>query len=122
MDGLPQSGAPKAEGRKDDGAKVRMDLIPPEFLFATATILTFGATKYGAYNWSKGMAWSRCFSALMRHMWAWWGGAGPTRTNFLFGDLDEETAYSHLWHSSCCISFLIAYEERKTGTDDRERA
>lgn len=31
------------EGRKDDTDKIRMDLLPPEFLFAVAEILTFGA-------------------------------------------------------------------------------
>jgi hypothetical protein len=97
------------EGRKDDSAKLPLDLIPPELLFAVAEILDFGAKKYGAYNWSKGMAWSRVFGALMRHMWAWWSGQ----------DKDAETGKSHLWHAGCCIAFLIAYEARGTGTDDR---
>src|SRR5690554_3560735 len=35
-----------SEGRKDDSGKVRMELLPPELLEATATILTFGAQKY----------------------------------------------------------------------------
>lgn len=110
---------PTTEGRKDDSDKVRMDLLPPEFLFAISEILTFGAKKYGAYNWSKGLLWSRVFGALMRHMWCWWGGAQPTGKNFVFGDLDTETGKSHLWHAGCCLAFLIAYEERGTGTDDR---
>jgi len=109
----------KNEGHKDDSEKIRMDLLPPEFLFAVADVLTFGANKYGAYNWSKGLLWSRVFGALMRHMWSWWGGAAPTTKSFLFGDLDGETGKSHLWHAGCCIAFLIAYEERGTGTDDR---
>jgi Domain of unknown function (DUF5664) len=111
---------PESEGRKDDQAKDRMDLVPPELIFAVARVLTFGAKKYGERNWEKGMRWSRPFAALMRHMWAWWGGRGPTSTNFLFGELDEETAMSHLWHAGCCLTFLITYEERKmTRFDDR---
>lgn len=110
-----------SEGRKDDVGKVRMDLLPPEFLFATATILTFGAKKYADRNWEQGMKWGRVFGALMRHMWYWWGGKGPTTTNFLFGDTDEETGYSHLWHAACCLAFLISYEERKIGEDDRHK-
>jgi hypothetical protein len=98
-----------------------MDLLPPEFLFATATILTFGAKKYADRNWEQGMKWGRVFGALMRHMWYWWGGKGPTTTNFLFGDTDEETGYSHLWHAACCLAFLISYEERKIGEDDRHK-
>lgn len=108
-----------AEGRKDDAGKVRMELIPPELLFAVAQILTFGANKYAARNWEQGMSWGRVFGALMRHMWCWWGGKGPTTENFLFGSTDGETGHSHLWHAACCIAFLIAFEERGAGTDDR---
>lgn len=110
-----------SEGRKDDHGKVRMELIPPEFLFATATILTFGADKYEDRNWENGMAWSRVFGAMMRHLWCWWWGKDPTGTtrNFVFGTLDDETMCSHLWHAACCLAFLITYEQRNTGTDDR---
>lgn len=98
-----------AEGRKDDTGKLPYDLIAPEFLAGTAEILAFGAAKYAPRNWEKGMAWSRPFSALMRHMWAWWAGE----------KLDPETGKSHLWHACCCLMFLVAYEQRNTGTDDR---
>ena len=73
----------------------------------------------GVRNWELGMKWSRVFGAMMRHMWCWWGGKGPTTTNFVFGDLDDETGYSHLWHAGCCLAFLITYEQRKIGEDDR---
>lgn len=108
-----------AEGRKDDGEKVRMDLIPPELLFAVGDILTFGAKKYADRNWENGMKWGRVYGALMRHMWMWWGGKGPTTKSFLLGELDAETGKSHLWHAGCCLAFLIAYEERGVGEDDR---
>lgn len=98
-----------SEGRKDDQAKIRFELLPPEFLAGTADILTFGAKKYGDRNWEKGMAWSRVFGALMRHMWAWWRRE----------QCDAETGKSHLWHAACCLAFLIAYEERRSGADDR---
>ena len=108
-------------GRKNDKGKVRMELVPPELLFAVGQVLTFGANKYADRNWENGMAWGRVFGALMRHLWAWWGGKGPTTRNFAFDDADAETAMSHLWHAGCCIAFLIAYEERGTGTDDRPK-
>lgn len=111
----------KREGHKDDSGKPRFDLIPPEFLFATADILTFGANKYEDRNWEKGMRWGRPFGALMRHLWAWWGGQGPTNRNFMFDDIDAETGRSHLWHACCCLAFLVAFEERGTGTDDRHQ-
>ena len=110
---------PVTEAVKFDEGKPAYHLLAPEFLEGTATILQFGASKYGARNWELGMDWSRPFAAMMRHMWAWWGGKGPTTKSFLFGELDAETGYSHLWHAACCIMFLIAYEEREIGEDDR---
>lgn len=106
-------------GLKDDTDKIRLELIPPELMFAVGDILTSGAKKYADRNWEKGMSWSRVFGALMRHMWAWWGGKGPTTKSFLFDSFDSETKRSHLWHAGCCIAFLIAYEERGVGEDDR---
>lgn len=107
-------------GYKADEDKARMDLIPPEGIFALAAVLGFGAAKYADRNWEKGMKWSRPFAACMRHMWAWWGGKGPTSKNFLMGDLDPETKFSHLWHALTCIVFLVAYEERSmVQWDDR---
>jgi len=102
---------PSPEGRKDDSAKSRLDLIPPEAVFALGEILSYGAEKYSARNWEAGMSWGRVFGAAMRHLWAWWGGERN----------DAETGRSHLWHALCCIAFLVAYEERNTGTDDRNK-
>lgn len=101
-----------AHGRKDDAGKAAHHLIPPELPEAVAAVLAFGAVKYGARNWEQGMEWSRPFSALMRHMWAWWRGEAS----------DPETGMSHLWHAACCIAFLVAYEQRKAGVDDRPAA
>lgn len=97
------------EGRKDDHGKTPYHLLAPELLEATAEVLKFGADKYAPRNWERGMAWSRPFSALMRHMWAWWRGEAA----------DPETGMSHLHHAACCIMFLLAYEARAVGEDDR---
>jgi len=97
------------EGLKHDGGKPRMELIAPEMMLALGSVLAFGADKYADRNWELGMSWGRVFGALMRHMWAWWRGE----------QLDAETGFSHLWHAACCIMFLIAYEQRQVGDDDR---
>jgi hypothetical protein len=117
---------PKADEVKDlnmavkyDDDKIKLELIPPEMIYALGTILSLGAKKYAERNWEKGMKWGRCYGALMRHLWCWWGGKAPTTKSFLFGELDPETGHSHLWHAACCIAFLITYEERKIGEDDR---
>jgi hypothetical protein len=100
---------PTSEGRKDDSGKTPWHLMPPDALNQIAQVLEFGANKYGDRNWEKGMHWSRPFSALMRHMWAWWRGESR----------DPETGLSHLAHAGCCILFLLSYEGRAHGTDDR---
>lgn len=96
-------------GVKFDEGKARFDLLPPEGVRAVAEILTIGARKYAARNWEQGMDWSRPFGACLRHLFAWWGGEGA----------DPDTGKSHLWHAACNIFFLIAYEARGRGTDDR---
>lgn len=98
-----------AEGRKDDDGKDPWHLAPWDAFRAIVKVLYFGANKYAPRNWENGMAWSRCYSATIRHLTAWWTGEGP----------DAETGFSHLWHAGCCICFLIAFEIRGTGTDDR---
>lgn len=97
------------QGVKFDTGKIRMELIPPELMTAVGEILTFGAEKYSARNWELGMDWSRPYGAMQRHMTAWWGGQ----------ENDPETGKSHLWHAGCCMAFLITYEMRGTGNDDR---
>lgn len=99
----------RGTGLKDDAAKLPMHLLPPEFLTGTAAVLDFGAKKYGPRNWEQGLSYGRVFSALQRHMWAWWSGE----------DTDLESGMPHLWHASCCMSFLMAFEGRGTGEDDR---
>jgi hypothetical protein len=98
-----------AGGRKDDAAKAPMHLIAPELLWALSDVLAFGAGKYAPRNWEAGLDWSRVYSAAQRHLWAWWGGE----------DRDPETGLCHLDHAACCLMFLIAYERRQAGRDDR---
>ncbi len=98
------------EGVKFDSDKQsRPELISPEMIEQLSLVLAYGAKKYEDRNWEKGMNWSRPFGALMRHMWAWWAGE----------HVDPETKFSHLAHAACCLMFLITYEQRQKGTDDR---
>ena len=94
---------------KLDYGKDPWHLAPWDAFRAIVKVLAYGAKKYRDRGWEEGMAWSRCYSSLMRHMTAWWEG----------DPADLETGYSHLWHAGCCIVFLIAYEIRGIGIDDR---
>lgn len=98
-----------AEGRKDDSGKDPWHLMPWDAARAIVKVLAFGAGKYAPRNWENGMAWSRPFAAMQRHLTAWWEGEKA----------DPETGFSHLWHAGCCCLFLIAFEIRGVGNDDR---
>lgn len=98
-------------GKKNDEGKEPWDLAPWDAFRAIVHVLRFGADKYGPRNWERGMDWSRVYAALLRHLTAWWEGRCG----------DSETGYSHLWHAGCCLVFLIAYELRHVGNDDRPR-
>ena len=100
-----------SEGQKDDQGKDPWHLAPFDAFQAVIKILNYGQRKYSARGWEQGMDWSRVFDALMRHMTAWW-----EREN---EGVDEESGYSHLWHAGCCVMFLIAYEIRGVGRDNR---
>jgi len=88
------------EGTKYDDGKIPHDLWSADALEETAKVLAFGAKKYGAYNWAKGINYSRVFSATLRHLWSFW----RHKKN------DEETGLHHLAHAMCCLMFLLHYE------------
>lgn len=96
-------------GVKYDEGKPHWSLLPPEALEEVVKVYTFGAKKYAPNNWRKGMAWSRTFSAIMRHCWSFWSGE----------TLDPETGLHHLAHAAFGCLTLIEYTKKKTATDDR---
>lgn len=97
-------------GVKKDEGKPRWELVPFDAIRGVVEILTFGAKKYAARNWERGIAYGRVFGAIMRHLTAWWGGE----------NLDPESGKSHLDHAMCELMFLSAYEKRgMTSLDDR---
>ena len=95
--------------------KAPWHLLPFDAINGIVEVLWYGAKKYAPRNWEKGMAYSDVFGATMRHLTDWWHktdkGKGPGR--------DADTGYSDLWHAGCNILFLIAYERRGVGHDDR---
>lgn len=91
----------KEPGRKFDIGKLRWDLVQPLILQEYVKVLTFGAKKYAPNNWRKVEdARNRYFSALLRHIWAWWLGERN----------DPESRLHHFGHAMCCIAFLAEPE------------
>ena len=97
------------EGVKYDTGKARYDLLPAVPLQQLVDIYTFGAGKYADHNWRKGLAWSRVFGALMRHLWAFWRGE----------DNDPESGLPHLAHAAWGCFTLLEYSNIHGNLDDR---
>ncbi len=97
------------EGAKFDKGKNRYDLIPGDALDDLAAVYTYGTIKYDDNNWRKGMKWSRIFSALMRHSWAFWRGE----------TVDPESGLPHMAHAAWQCMTLLNYTRSKPELDDR---
>lgn len=100
----------KPTGLKYDSGKPRMELLPTIALEEVAKVLTFGANKYGAWNWAGGIVYSRLIGAALRHIFAWIRGE----------NLDPESGLSHLAHAACCILMIIHFiKADRAQLDDR---
>ena len=95
-------------GVKFDANKPRMDLLDAHAITQLAQVLTFGAQKYEAHNWRRGISKSRLIAAALRHLFAYLGGE----------DKDPESGLSHVAHAMCCAMFLLGLEHRSE-LDDR---
>lgn len=94
---------------KFDHDKNPLELLPHDALWLVAWVLLVGKVKYDADNWAKGMSWRRMTGSLKRHI-----------TEFEAGvDDDAETGLLNLAHATCCNLFLLAYQIRQVGIDDR---
>ena len=87
-----------SDGRKDDVGKPRYDLVPTRALRALVDGLTYGAVKYGDWNWARvSNGRGRYTAALYRHLEAWRGGEAN----------DPETGLPHLAHALANLVFLF---------------
>jgi hypothetical protein len=81
---------------KSDADKVRWRFLPLSVIRDVASVLDFGATKYGDDNWKRCDDWNRYYDALMRHIYEWRSGVQQ----------DEDTGKHPLIHAICCLIFL----------------
>jgi len=89
------------KGVKFDKDKAQWWLLPWKPIIAIVEILQLGAEKYAAYNWQNVKDFkNRYYSALMRHLTAWWDGE----------TMDPESGKHHLAHVGCNVIFLLWYE------------
>jgi hypothetical protein len=91
------------DGVKYDSEKLRWSLLPLDAVEEVVKVLEYGAQKYAPDNWMKVPgARERYWDAAMRHLVAWKKD----------GCLDDETKLSHLAHATCCMLYLIWFEQQ----------
>ena len=100
------------QGIKHDTGKLQWNLLPLHLMAGVVRVLEFGAKKYAAWNWRKGMPHSQTYNACLRHLSAWAEGE----------DLDPESGLPHLDHAHCCLLFLRTHTVEHPEFDDRYRA
>jgi Domain of unknown function (DUF5664) len=99
----------KSSGIKNDSDKPIMALLPPNAMFQISEALTFGAKKYGQYNYLGGISYTRLISALFRHTFAF----------LKREDIDPESKLPHTAHMGACIVMLIEMTVVRPEMDDR---
>jgi hypothetical protein len=82
-------------------------------LEASAPVFAVGAKKYEAFNYWKGMAFSRVLNSFRRHTFAL---VGKWEQN------DPETGLPHLSHMYCNYIMARTYQSLGVGIDDRPNA
>ncbi len=97
------------EAPKHDQEKLRLELLMPGPMRQIGAVLTFGADKYGANTYRRGLNWSRYVGAVLRHIYAWYGGEKN----------DSESGLHHLAHAATCLIFLLDFEDTQQTFDDR---
>lgn len=88
--------------------KCKIDLVPPEWVWALAMVLTRGAAKYASRNWEKGMRWSEVVGPMFRHAFKWICGER----------YDAETGCHHLAMVAWNALVLMTYDIREIGEND----
>lgn len=102
----------QAQAQKFDSGKVRFSLLPWDAVTEVARVFTFGAEKYDARNWEKGLTYSRIYDATQRHLTSWFQQRQT---------LDPDgTGLRQLGQAAFGCLALLAFELRgRTDLDDR---
>lgn len=87
-----------------------IDNLTAEDIELAARVFAYGADKYAAWNWAKGMKWSVPVACYLRHMLL----ADPE-------SVDVESGLPHRGHAVCNLIMLAHFVELCRDMDDRPR-
>lgn len=95
----------------DTDTLIRALIIMEEPIETAAHVFQYGAKKYAAWNWAKGMAWSIPLGCAARHL-----------NCMIHGEVnDPESGLPHAGHVSCNIMMLLTFIKTFPEGDDRPR-
>lgn len=97
------------EGRTELLGDWLLSNCPSEYFGEAVKVLEFGAKKYVAWNWAKGMPWSVCVGCILRH----------TQKILRGEDIDDDSGALHWGHIVCNVIFLVWYADQYPEGDDR---
>jgi len=111
---IPPSPIDPPGGKRYDEGKNRLDLLPPEWVWALGSVTTEGSKVYAERNWELGMKWSKPVGCALRHLFKWLCG----ETYDIGTPAKPGTGCHHLamvaWN---CLS-LMSYQLRGVGEND----
>lgn len=93
---------------KYDSSKTPLNLLDPSALEGLGAVLAFGAEKYSANNWKKGLSYSRIIASMLRHIFAIMKGEY----------IDPESNLPHIDHVGANWMFLSYFMKNRTDLDD----
>lgn len=96
--------------RFNDG-KIRWSLVSWKALVPMVQVLGFGAKKYAAFNWTKGLSYNQTCESMLRHIHAFMEGE----------DDDPESKLQHVGHILCNGMFLSYMFLYRKDMDDRNK-
>lgn len=120
---MPEERTTSSTGGQKGVKLARFDLIPAFPLLRLAEHFGKGAKKYAEHQWRSGYEWSKSYSAIQRHLNAFWAGYDldvcsnePDNCLHREGETyDPDTCYNHtgshhidavMWHSFVLREFI----------------
>lgn len=101
-----------SSGTKNDQGKAPIHFLTREFIEGVAQAQGYGAKKYDAYNFCKGLSHTRLLDAAFRHLFAYtWGE-----------DIDAESGIPHIFLAGANLNMLSYMVKNHPELDDRYRS